>query len=437
MGNSLLSYTSNFSSVSGDSNEYYGFFDTADNEGTFDTDQTRFVYRSAGTLSDFWGRIIANSISVSTTHKIRKNGVDGSQTFSVNANTTGTFTDTSHTTSVSAGDKMNVSINLSSNSGTITPGIYSAVFAASTQANTVVRCVASDFSVYNDTSTTMYGVSIGSDEGNSVPTTEGSSKNRQRKAGTYQNFAIWIQSNSNTNSVTFRSRKNAANGNMSISIAGGATGVTEDTSHSDTVAAGDDYDYSFTSGSGTVNFTPGYELADFISTNQDQIFSSTSNGPEQINTNVTTNVGLTGDTISRTSTESEAQLLIQLAFVFSELTANVNTNNITNASTLTLRANGAGTSLSVSITGSGSGVFSNSNASNDYTAATTDVMNYRLVTGSAGTNMKLQQLSVWGNLTPASPSTPSGFPENFKCLVEKPGAPKLNGFGNQAPNFGI
>jgi hypothetical protein len=63
-----------------------------------------------------------------------------------------------------------------------------------------------------------------------------------------------------------------------------------------------------------------------------------------------------------------------------------------------LRANaGNAGSVAVSIPGNSTGVFVD--ATDTYTAATTDTMNYKLAIGSRGTSISISHLSVWGNIS--------------------------------------
>jgi hypothetical protein len=56
--------------------------------------------------------------------------------------------------------------------------------------------------------------------------------------GTLTNLYVYVQQSSTT-TLTVTSRKNGANGNLTVSVASGATGAFQDTTHSDSFAAGD------------------------------------------------------------------------------------------------------------------------------------------------------------------------------------------------------
>ena len=87
---------------------------------------------------------------------------------------------------------------------------------------------------------------------------------------TINNLAIFVPTNGSSTS-TFKSRKNGANGNLSISVSANGTGLFQDISHSDSVVAGDDFDYTFSPGNN--QFEPIFAYADFSNSNGDAIFS--------------------------------------------------------------------------------------------------------------------------------------------------------------------
>ena len=175
----------------------------------------------------------------------------------------------------------------------------------------------------------------------------------------------------------------------------------QDISHNDNLVAGDDFDYTFNPGSN--QFEPIFAYADFSNSNGDTIFSCGNDTLSNFNTSITTYSGLSGVFDNTESSETNAQVTVNNAFTFSQLTTNVASNGITNASTVNLRANAGNSGVSVSIGGSSTGVFTD--AVNTYTSATTDAMNYQIVTASTGTSMKLAFISVWGNLSIAAPAT--------------------------------
>jgi len=91
------------------------------------------------------------------------------------------------------------------------------------------------------------------------------------------------------------------------------------------------------------------------------------------------------------------------AFRFSQLTCNVTSNSITNTTTINLRANAGNTGVALSIGANTTGIFTD--ATDTYTAAATDAMNYQIMTGSTGTSISISFIEVYGNATPAAAPT--------------------------------
>jgi hypothetical protein len=160
---------------------------------------------------------------------------------------------------------------------------------------------------------------------------------------------------------------------------------------------GDDFDisYQYSAGSGTTAQV--LQGAWLTSSNGDSIYSCANDQGTSFNTSVTAYAGLCGGLEVTQTSETSAQVTVKSAFTFSQLLANVISNSITAASTLTLRANGGNAgSVAVSIGASSTGVFVD--ATDSYTAATTDAMNYKVTTGTTGTSISVSHLSVWGNI---------------------------------------
>jgi hypothetical protein len=96
-------------------------------------------------------------------------------------------------------------------------------------------------------------------------------KLRHRKPMTVKNLGAYIFNSGDPDTVTVHSRKNGANGNLTCSI-GSSNALGHDTSHSDSLAVGDDYDFSFArQGNGGRGSGNNMITVDYISTNGDCI----------------------------------------------------------------------------------------------------------------------------------------------------------------------
>jgi hypothetical protein len=92
---------------------------------------------SPGTISLLWCRVTTAATSSSTV-TLRKNSANASNTFSINANTTGAFSDTTpHNDSIATGDLIAVEVVVGSSALII--DIIACTFAASPSSNTVTR----------------------------------------------------------------------------------------------------------------------------------------------------------------------------------------------------------------------------------------------------------------------------------------------------------
>jgi hypothetical protein len=78
---------------------------------------------------------------------------------------------------------------------------------------------------------------------------------------------------------------------------------------------GDDYDYTFSPGSG--QFEAIFTYNQFTSTNGDTIFSCGNDNLSQFNTSVTTYAGLSGSLDTTETSETNAQVTVNSAFQFS------------------------------------------------------------------------------------------------------------------------
>ncbi|MGA9151434.1 MAG: hypothetical protein WBZ36_12725 [Candidatus Nitrosopolaris sp.] len=92
---------------------------------------------SSGTISLLWCRDTTAATSSSTV-TLRKNSTNATNTFSINANTTGAFSDTTpHTDSIVSGDL--ISVEVVAGSSALIIDIIACTFAASPSSNTVTR----------------------------------------------------------------------------------------------------------------------------------------------------------------------------------------------------------------------------------------------------------------------------------------------------------
>lgn len=353
---------------------YQGAFSAARESNTTEAiSQSRT--RAAGTLSNLWFRMTANTCSAASTFKSRINGANGSISISVNASTTGTFQDSSNSDAIAATDLVDFDFTAGAGTGAFTIQGYAFLFAAST--NTVF--LGGDIGGnHASASTTLYLGLIG---GSGTNTTEVNVTQEVPCAGTLKNLYSYVSSNGRSTGSTVRSRVNAADGAMSMSIGASATGIFEDTANSDTLNVGDEINSSVTTGTGTGTLVVDHTNAKFeTTTGQFPI------GSAQIGTvadGVTRYLGLGAGNNQETTTESNVSVKALFAMTLSRLWTQVNSNSTTTAATFDLRKNQASTALSLSITAGTTGEFSDT--TNSVSILSTDELNARIVNGTGGT----------------------------------------------------
>jgi hypothetical protein len=214
----------------------------------------RATMRCAGTFSNLCVHV-STSTSTTTTWTSRKNTANGAQTVSVTGGTTGVFEDTTHSDTFASGDLVDWSFSGGSGSGVacasgllkfnaldaeLTGGGGSTAFSASDQFFSAVGVFA--------------GIA-----------TESLVKIQHGFAAKARNFRTLIIGNTMTGSTTFFVRKNGADATQTISVGAAATGLFEDTTHTDQFSATDDVDYVQRGGtSGSINTSHFYQTETYL-----------------------------------------------------------------------------------------------------------------------------------------------------------------------------
>lgn len=383
---------------------------------------------AAGDITLLWGRVKTAATSSSTV-VLRKSSANGNNTFSINANTTGAFSDATHTDVISSGNLVDIGVTAGSTALVLT--ILAFTFTTTSGSNTVTK-LGGWSNVSSATTGTKYAGTAGVTGLNGVDSSnQAAAKNRQRKVMTVNNFGAYVTGGPNSGNWT--SQIGGSAGAISANTDSGGNALIQDTTHSDSIAVGNDYNWTFPVTTSSFTFSVFY--ADWTSTTGDCIFCCANDQQTTFNTSTTSYAGLSGALNSTQSSETNAQVTVNSQFLFSQLLANVAANTITGASTVNLRAN-AGNPASgptVSITASTTGVFLDS--TDTYQAASTDAMDYQIITASTGTSLTLFQLAVWGNATPGAVATgPSYY--HFDNSDIKIGRQFYNSFSDQMQVFG-
>lgn len=352
---------------------------------------TYATVQEAGTFQNFYATILSNAISGGTsTFVMRDNSLSVNESLSVGASASGEFEDTINQDTITAGHKYNIMFTPGDTTHTLTYLNFRTLFNTTT--NTATRMANYlGAQAYTAASTTYYFAGTNGVSPN-ANTTESLVKARQRLAGTMQNMFVNVFSNTRSVACTVNSRLDTGsgsnNGNMTKSITASGSGMFEDTVNIDTVAAGNDYNFSFTTGSDT-----GHSITMMLIGNT--FLSTTGYTYYQTTDTVTPNstsiwyYALGGRLFNMT--EAKAQTKAGENKKFSQMTINLSANS-TGTGTMSFRVAGANGKQAVSVSASSTGNMTDT-SNVDYVTPSQEI-NYSYVCG-ASSGVTIQFMEVW------------------------------------------
>lgn len=294
----------------------------------------------------------------------RKNGADTAQTVTITASTTGTFTDLSDNVSLTAGDTYSYSVNPGGTSGSLIITSIGVNLESSGQAATQLSGITSSITVTG--ASINRWVALGGYM-SVFATVEARAQNLIPVAGNVSNLRVFVTA-ARATSTTVRSRKNSANGSQIVTLTGGTTGAFEDTTNSDTMAAGDILGVQFTTGTGSDSLTV---------TNCSGVFTSSvarATVLATVNTAATLSAAVTRysqplGAMTFETTEALAECICPCPGTISAVGGTVDANSSTAAVSLTCRIGGVDTSVVCSIPASTTGGFYDTSATTAAVAA--------------------------------------------------------------------
>lgn len=338
------------------------------------------TYQTAGTLSNLFVLVSANATSASSTVRTRKNVANGNLTVTIGSGATGEFEDDSNTDSVVAGDELNYQV-VAGAGGSLTTQVQSVVFSASS--NTVKKFATDN--IESATASSTFYVGVTSNRISSANNNETDAQWTFETAGTLKNFFVNITSNARTTNTTIGTRKNTANGAMSVTIGSGATGFFEDTVNTDSIAVNDVANYYITTGTGTGTIADTGAGADFETTNNTTYYIefTIQNNTMARNSTLYTYIAARLDT--NRATESEVASDSQIPVTLSLVTCYVSANSISSGdTTVRLRKNAANGNQLLTIGATATGTFQD--AVNRDSISNANEINWSFATGvGAGT----------------------------------------------------
>lgn len=220
-----------------------------------------------------------------------------------------------------------------------------------------------------------------------VSTVEGTLALRLHTAGTLKNLAIVLETNTlSVGSMTIVGRKNSStNLTLTLSVGTGATGLFEDTTHTDTITANDDVYLRSTPTSGEtgtvqvastkVEYDTNASTTNTITTLRNSQSNSAMNGAS-----TTYYAAFTGGAGAAVTVEADCQWKMQYSATLRNLGAQCSGNSRTSATTVRLRKNGANGNQSVSLPITTSGTFYDT--TNTDTVAANDLVCYSITNGT-------------------------------------------------------
>jgi len=340
-------------------------------------------YHKSGLASGFWIYIITNSMSTSSTITLRINGADASQTITIPGGTTGPLQDLAHIDFINAGDLINFKL-ITGTGGTIELNAENFVFTTPSDGMTKFLATGAGGPTgvtngFADFYTSPANI-MGSGAGNLTFQTEGPAIYQMKTAGTFENFAVYITSNTRSVDIPIRVRKNGSNTALTVTIPAGDTGLFEDTTHSFSVVNGDSVTYSWGSSAGDDGHFIGasYVSSEFVTTNGAMEYPVSNPGKQLSgsNDNVTTFSGPLGfDSLGNTYGIPSGMNGIVSHFHFYS-----DTSTLAASTTFTLRKNGVNGNSTITVPRGGWGYYEDTTHTD--VIVSTDIVDYRVTSGA-------------------------------------------------------
>lgn len=357
-----------------------------------DTTEARLqtLIRDTYTLGSFFVRIAANTRDGTGTARSRVNTANGAHSVSIPASTTGLFEDTANTNALVATDLLTTSLTITGSSGSTSVSAIAFVLTHASAQSSILGGSGASTALFS-AGATSYGFTAG---GLRITATETDVQLTVRSAITMAFLRIYLPSNSiNTGTSTFRTRINTANGSVIVSVGFGATGSFEDTTNSDSIAAGDVIDYQLiTSGSsGSITISALHARCIGLRPFMTAIASSIS----------ADSYGIIHGNVGSNATEAQTQTTLRTAFTASQLFVRVTAHAASGGVTVYLRQGGVSTALAVAIAEGATGAFEDTADTINY--ASGNVINHFVDHGGGAGTITIAILAAGAAALPPTP----------------------------------
>lgn len=344
--------------------------------------EVQVPYHSAGVMSNFSADISNNSLTAGSSITVRVNGVSGNELILIPATSTGIFTDASHVDNIPAGALVDYMVTTPSG-GThmIVNGIWVSFLPPTNNMMKMVGSLQGYTSTVNGFAS-FYEPIAGELRFSGV--IESSRAYVMKTPGTFSHFGVYCSSNTRAVSTVINFRHNGANGNQSVTVPGGFTGLIEDSSDADTVVVGDSVD--------VVAASVGSDAGIFELSFQDSEFTSGANRfmeyPAPVPQGQTLSAGATnyfpvlGKAGNGVTLEATVQTPSTYSGTYSHMHTYINTNTLSVGMVITFRKNGVNGNQTITVPAGSTGYFED--AVDSDTVSSSDLVDYD-ATATAGT----------------------------------------------------
>lgn len=354
--------------------------------------------RDAGIFRNLHVYASANTISGNSVITLRKNLGATALTVTFAADQTGIKEDNTNQVTYAATDKVDIEFNLPNEAGTnnITIPIYGVEFIPTQKTNTVtfLGMYADAGTNVNLSNTSRYFFPITRAAG--FTSSEANVKWRVRNTFTASNFAMYVSANARTTDTVFGTRKNGGAGAQSVTYSSGQTGFKEDASNSDSLVAGDDFNFHFTTQPDTATLTFHNLTCRLLSRNNHFALMGGDGAASLFNFGSSGFRPISGHLFGTpTPTEANTRIYPRFRMTAKELATYLVANTINADGTIiALRKNGITAALSVSYAASQTGLKVDS--SNQIGLASGDFMNYIISTPGTSGSILLEWVGCLG-----------------------------------------
>lgn len=213
-------------------------------------------------------------------------------------------------------------------------------------------------------------------------------------AGTFSKMFVRVTANTATTTTTIRLRINGADGNQTITVAAGQTGIFEDATNSDTITAGAKVGYQTTVPAGAGAITIGI-FAVIFSADTDtvtRVAADIAGGAGFANASVSRFNPLVGETTSAVGAEASTQTYIRKAGTLRNLEVYVRDNARTTTTTVRTRINGSNGTQVITIGAGQTGLFEDTTHTD--AIAIGDNADYVTETGTGTETLTIEHFAV-------------------------------------------